>query len=220
MVLAAPAEPAAVLQVVKPQKLLFLPGAGGDPAFWLPVSRRLATPATQQRLGWPGFGPVPPQADIEGFDDLVRMTCAEITEPCALIAQSMGGAIAVHSALAKPGLVSHLVLTVTSGGVDMSAAGAADWRPAYFAAHPTAPRWFADYREDLTQQIQTLDIPTLLIWGDSDPISPLAVGRQLNALLRRSSLHVIASGGHDLAQTHAAQVAPLIDQHLSGTAPS
>lgn len=220
MVLAAPAEPAAVLQVVKPQKLLFLPGAGGDPDFWLPVSQQLNTPASQRRLGWPGFGPVPSQEDISSFDDLVQMTCAEITEPCALIAQSMGGAIAVRTALAKPELISHLVLTVTSGGVDMSVTGAADWRPAYFAANPTVPRWFADYREDLTQPIRTLDIPTLLIWGDRDPISPIAVGRQLNRLLRRSNLHIVAGGGHDLAQTHATQVAALIDRHLSDTASS
>lgn len=205
---------------MRPQKLLFLPGAGGDPAFWLPVGRRLTTAASQLRLGWPGFGPVPPRTDITRFDDLVQMTCAEVEQPCALIAQSMGGAIAVRTALAKPGLVTHLVLTVTSGGVDMRAAGAADWRPAYFAANPAVPRWFADYDEDLTQQIATLDIPTLLIWGDSDPISPLAVGRQLNRLLRHSSLHVVAGGGHDLAQTHAAQIAPLIDRHLSGPASS
>jgi pimeloyl-ACP methyl ester carboxylesterase len=41
-----------------------------------------------------------------------------IDEPTALIAQSMGGVIAARAALERPDMVTRLVLSVTSGGID------------------------------------------------------------------------------------------------------
>jgi hypothetical protein len=51
-------------------KILFMPGVGGDPAFWQPVADRL--PATWQKalLGWPGLGNQRPAPNIHGWDDL------------------------------------------------------------------------------------------------------------------------------------------------------
>jgi len=40
------------------------------------------------------------------------------------------------------------------------------------------------------------------------------VGRHLARRIRGSHLEIIAGGDHDLAQTHADQVAPLIARHL------
>ncbi|ATQ73735.1 alpha/beta hydrolase [Massilia violaceinigra] len=197
-----------------PKKLIFLPGAGGNPAFWQPASDLLAHPASRCLLGWPGFGVAPADPGIEGMDGLVALVLDQIDRPCALIAQSMGGVVAVLAALKRPDLVSHLVLAVTSGGVDMADLRAEDWRSAFLAANPTVPRWLTDYRSDLSDAIKTLRAPTLLLWGDADTISPVAVGVRLHGLLPESSLHVIAGGGHDLANRLAATVAPLIDAHL------
>jgi pimeloyl-ACP methyl ester carboxylesterase len=66
----------------------------------------------------------------------------------------------------------------------------------------------------LSAQLQTIDIPVLLLWGDADPISPVSVGQRLAALLPRARLQVSANGDHDLAETHAAEIAPLIDEFL------
>ncbi len=66
-----------------------------------------------------------------------------------------------------------------------------DWRPDFHAANPTFPRWFADHRQDLTLQLKDISIPVLLLWGDADPISQVAVGQRLASLLARSTLHVI-----------------------------
>ena len=57
-------------------------------------------------------------------------------------------------------------------------------------------------------------MPTLLLWGDAVPISPVAVGQRLQRLLPRSRLVVLPGGQHDLAQVYAEQVAMLIDRHL------
>jgi pimeloyl-ACP methyl ester carboxylesterase len=207
--------------MTQPRTLFFLPGATGRADFWRPLAGTIDLPAQQRLLAWPGFGDAPARGDVNGFDDLVDMVLAEMeradSSPCALIAQSMGGAIALRAALARPQAVSHLVLTATSGGIDLGGTGAVDWRPAFFAANPQLPRWFGSYREDLSQQLPTLHIPTLLIWGDSDPISPVAVGVRLRGLLRNARLHVVPGGDHDVAQTHAQQLAPIVAGHLRQT---
>ncbi len=198
-----------------PSKLLFLPGALGRTEFWLPVAGLLAHPAQKIQFGWPGFGHTPPDPSIHGLYDLVAKVAAEIDQPTALIAQSMGGVIAMLAALEKPDLVTHLVLTATSGGIDIASLGGQDWQQSFLEKNPLLPRWFSTYQEDLSQRISTIHIPTLLLWGGSDPISPVSVGRRLATLLPRSELHVFAEGDHDIAYTHACNIAPLIDAHLS-----
>ena len=68
----------------------------------------------------------------------------------------------------------------------------------------------------LVVQIKQLHIPTLLLWGDADPISPVQVGEQLAALLPVAQLQVLAGADHDLVETHAVQLAPLINTYLFG----
>jgi poly(3-hydroxyoctanoate) depolymerase len=201
-----------------PTKLIFLPGAAGSPNFWRPASDLLVHPASRTLMGWPGFDLVPADPNLHGMADLVAMVLKEMDQPCALIAQSMGGVIAVQAALKRPELLTHLVLAVTSGGVDMSALHAEDWRPAFVAANPAAPSWFVDCREDMSGRIGSIHAPTLLLWGDVDPISPVAVGRHLQNLLPRGSLHVLHGGKHDLVIKLAPDVARLIDEHLTSAA--
>lgn len=198
-----------------PAQLLFLPGASGRTQLWEPVAKRLAHSAAKIQVGWPGFGPTPPDPSIRGLDDLVARVAARVDRPTALLAQSMGGVVAIRVALAKPTLVTHLVLAATSGGVDVAGLGGEDWRPGFHQANPLLPRWFADAQEDLSPQLPAVTVPTLLLWGDADPISPLAVGRRLASLLPDAELQVVAGGDHDLVETHARLVAPLIDRHLA-----
>ena len=113
-----------------PRRLLFLPGAGADPDFWRPLGSRLPGEWHKTYFGWPGLGHQPPSPAIRGFDDLVAMVVAELSEkPVDLLAQSMGGAIALRVALDHPQRVRRLVLAVTAGGLDVAALGGADWRP-------------------------------------------------------------------------------------------
>ncbi|WP_260960760.1 alpha/beta fold hydrolase [Pseudomonas citri] len=198
-----------------PAKLIFLPGASGNTQFWHPVAERLTHPAQQVHIGWPGFGDTPSEPGVTGMKDLVARVLAEIDRPTALVAQSMGGIVAVLAALERPERITHLILTVTSGGVDMSALGAQDWRADFAAANPTLPRWFLDDRTDLTHRMVELPMPVLLLWGDADPISPVRVGQRLAQLLPRAALHVFPGADHDLGFTHADEVARLIEEHLS-----
>ncbi|GGY08012.1 hypothetical protein GCM10007386_43110 [Pseudoduganella dura] len=78
----------------------------------------------------------------------------------------MGGVIAIRVALARPDLVTHLILAATSGGMDVTGLGAEDWRPFVRSDHPALPGWFLDDREDLTERLSELRMPVLLLWGE------------------------------------------------------
>jgi pimeloyl-ACP methyl ester carboxylesterase len=198
------------------ESLIFLPGASGNREFWKPVSAGLRHPGARRFMTWPGFGGAPPEPGVGGIDDLVARVTREITGPVALLAQSMGGVVAVRAALEKPHLVRRLVMSVTSGGVDVASLGAADWRPTFVKNNPGLPRWFVDERHDLTARIREITIPVLLLWGDADPISPVAVGRRLAELFPNSRLVVFAGGTHDLVLERADEVVHHVERHLAG----
>ncbi len=184
----------------------FLPGAGGSAAFWRPVAELARLEGVF--FSWPGLGAEPAEPGASGIDALVERVLRRMQgQRVDLVAQSMGGVVALKVALAAPGLVRRLVLAVTSGGVPVADLGGADWRPGYFAAFPQAASWIAEPVEDLSEKIRTLQVPTLLLWGGRDEISPVAVGERLRDLLPDARLRVMPEAGHDLALTHAAWVA-------------
>lgn len=208
------------MPATNPIRLIFLPGVGGNPAFWRPAADAITLPAERVLLGWPWYGAASP-ADVPPhsagcMQDLVDAVTPHMDRPCALIAQSMGGVVAVLAALQRPEHLTHLVLVATSGGVPIDDLRPHDWRDDFIRANPAFPLWMAHERWDLSARLASVRAPTLLLWGDADPISPLAVGERLRRLLPLAPLHVLPGGGHDLAQTHAAAVAAHIDRHLQG----
>ncbi|WP_350297926.1 alpha/beta fold hydrolase [Pseudomonas putida] len=195
------------------EQLIFLPGASGRVEFWQPLASALECTAEQIFFGYPGFGGVPDDPEVQGLSDIVGRVVSLIDKPTALIAQSMGGVVAVQAANACSGLVSHLVMTVTSGGLDMSSFGVRDWR-ADFKHQYAFPSWFTGFSSDLTEEISRIGARTLLLWGDHDPYSPKAIGRKLTSLIPVSELHILPDGDHDLGCNKANEISALIDMHL------
>lgn len=200
-------------------RVVFLPGAGGDPAFWKPVADRFGPSVDIVRLAWPGLGHVPSRDDVRSFDDLVRLTLDAMDRPVDLVAQSMGGVVAIRAALARPDRVRRLVLTATSGGVDVTALGAADWRPDYRRDFPHAAPWVFAPVGDLTDRMASITAPALLLWGAADPISPVAVGKRLASLLPNATLVVIPGADHAFARDRADEVASYVRAFLEAGPP-
>jgi pimeloyl-ACP methyl ester carboxylesterase len=197
------------------RRVLFLPGAGADGTFWQPVADRLPPAWERVLFDWPGLGHVPADPRVRGLDDLVRLVLERAGHgPVDLVAQSMGGLVALSAVLARPAAVRRLVLTGTSGGLDLTTFGVEDWRPHYVREYPGAAAWIREVRVDLADRLTSIGQPTLLLWGDADPISPVAVGERLRALLPRARLVVVPGGDHAFARDRAADVAPEVARHL------
>ena len=65
------------------------------------------------------------------------------------------------------------------------------------------PTWHEDFRNDLKR----LDVPTLVIHGDSDRIVPFdAAGKRTASLVKGARLVAIKDGPHNVGWTHAEEV--------------
>jgi pimeloyl-ACP methyl ester carboxylesterase len=196
-------------------KTVFLPGAGGRRAYWQPVADLLSPDLDSLTLGWPGFGDEPPRPDIHALSALGDFVLDRVDGDMVVVAQSMGGVVALQLALRAPERVRGLVLCATSGGIDFGAVEREDWRPEYLREMPeTTPRWFVDDRTDLTAEIRRIEVPVLVISGAEDTIVPPAAGQVLARLLPNARLVVVASARHDIAVTHASEVASLLTTFL------
>ena len=201
-----------------PQRVLFLPGASGDGRFWHPVAERLPPLWEKTFFDWPGLGRIPPRADITSLADLAGLVLARAgAGPVDLVAQSMGGVVAMLVALARPGLVRRIVLTATSAGIDITPFEPEDWRPDYAQEYPGAGPWILEERPDLSARLPAMTAPTLLVWSDADPISPLGVGRRLAEILPRAELIVVPGVDHMFARDHPDRVAPHVRRHLAAS---
>ena len=197
------------------EQIVFLPGVNGLGEFWSPVAAAMTNPSSKVLLDLPGLGHAPAEHGINSFDDLLAMVLMKIDRPTALVAQSMGGVIAMRAALANPSLVTHLVLAATSGGVDITGLGGTDWKPSFRANHPHAPLWSYEPVADLSASLPDMRVPTLLVWAARDTVSPLAVGEHLRSLLPDARLVSYDSEDHWVAQSRAGEVASEIDAHLA-----
>ena len=165
-------------------------------------------------VAYPSFGGYPDDVDVQSFEGLQAYVLNQTQQPSVVIVQSMGGIFAVQAALKKPEQVLALVLVATSGGIDLSPFQVADWREDYQQSF-TVPDWFVQHQSDLTSSLERIQCPVLLIWGDADPISPVAVGQALHRQIPHAELHIVSQGQHDLAYVHAAHVAQLIQNFLT-----
>jgi pimeloyl-ACP methyl ester carboxylesterase len=194
---------------------MFLPGAGGRRAFWQPVASRLADLGPALCMAWPGFGDLAADPAIGSLHDLYNWLLARLPAgQCDVVAQSMGGVLAARLAIEQPQRVRRLVLCATSGGLDVNALGAADWRTQYRAELPDVPDWFVTDRTDLRAQLRNITAPTLVLASDADPIAPPSVALALTALIPRARLAFVEGGSHAFANEQPEYVAQIIRTHL------
>jgi pimeloyl-ACP methyl ester carboxylesterase len=196
---------------LKPETLAtFVPGAAGLGSFWSPVTRCLPRTWRTQLVDLPGLGPVPPHPAVSSYDGLVAHVAQAVAAPTVLVAQSMGGFVALQLALRYPELVTHLVLVVATGGVNMAAHGASDWRDDYGKSYPQAGAWARDAVPDLTDQFKNITIPVLLLWATHDRLSPLSVARSIAAEIPHARLVTFETDDHWVARQYPADTARAI----------
>jgi non-heme chloroperoxidase len=92
----------------------------------------------------------------------------------------------------------------------------ASWNTAAIASATASlacvPTWYEDFREDVAK----IDVPTLVIHGDSDRIVPFSsAGQRTAKLVPGAELIVIKDGPHNVAWTHADEVNAALTQFLA-----
>lgn len=196
-------------------KLIFLPGAVGDPKFWRPLGDLLPCGWEKLYLGWPGLGNEAGHPSVRSIDDLILLVEAQMgSEPADILAQSLGGYIALKVALRNPGRVRRLVIAAASVGLDVATMGGTDWRPDYFRAFPQAAKWVAGPTDNLREKLPEIRQPVLLLWGTQDAISPVEVGEFLKVALPNSSLKIVRKGDHDFVNERPGEIVADICAHL------
>jgi len=190
------------------ERVTFIPGAAGSSAFWDPIAQRLDSNFDVLALDLPGLGNIPAQSGIASYDDLADYVAAKTLHSTAVVAQSMGAYIALQLALRCPQMVTHLVLTAATGGVDALRLGAEDWRGDYATTYPNAASWARSHVRDLSDdELSRITIPVLLLWPARDALSPLSIAHRLAERLPDPRLLTFDSDDHWFVHHFADQIA-------------
>ncbi|HYQ31112.1 MAG TPA: alpha/beta hydrolase [Polyangiaceae bacterium] len=194
--------------------VVYLPGASGQSHVWEPIANVLAHRREALLFAYPGLGDAPADERIRSLAELVAWIASELPERCDVVALSMGSSVALRLALEYPERIRRLVLVVPCGGVNAQRLGALDWREAFIAARPYAPRWFVTDTSDFGEKLREIQAPTLLVLGEDDAIAPPAIGEFLLERLPNAKLEIVSDATHDLEEEHPAFLASLIEAHL------
>ncbi|CAN5669048.1 alpha/beta hydrolase [soil metagenome] len=159
--------------------------------------------------------------DGEGVDALVLLS------PATLDAWPSSGVAAAReriSGAATPALVRSLVREAFEAGAiqrDRLPDEALDtYADAY--ATPEGVRRFARVLDGLDgrglagrePELALIEAPTLILWGEDDPVYPSGVGERLNDAMPSSTLGLLPGCGHFLVEEAADTIAPMISEYL------
>ena len=165
-------------------------------------------------------------------------------ERITLLGHSNGGRIAAAFTAKYPGRVSHLILIDSAGIIDRGlrailkkylfefvaktgkkiirsssvrnllyrAIGEQD----YNRADPILKRTMINLiSENLDPSFAKITVPTLIIWGGNDKITPISDGKKINELIHGSKLEVIDTAKHSPQFTHPQKTTEIILKFLA-----
>lgn len=202
--------------------VVLIHGLSGSRAWWRKNLDALASRHLVVAIDLVGFGATRKVARHGplplSFDDvaalLARWLGEEFDQPVHLVGHSMGGHIAIHLAASYPRLIRSLVLVnstglpfridprahlrniypVPRGVISFSRVLAADFlRAGPFSVTLGAVRLLSD---DAREALKTIAVPTLIVWGERDPLVPSAYGEELSRALKNAQLTVLPEAGH------------------------
>lgn len=220
---------------------IFVHGAGGGVASWQHQEPRFEGCYV---LALPGHPTGTGLSTVGAYAEWTAQAIHEISGPRVLVGHSMGGAVALQLAADHPELVDGIVIIASGPRLfvpdsafelarrDLAAecerlirkgwVGADDATVAEEVAHMaeggqetllhdyTACRSF-----DLTHRLGEVRAPVLVIAGDTDQLTPLALSQELARGLRQSILVVVPEAGHWVMKERPATIDLLIAAFLA-----
>lgn len=231
--------------------LIFIHGAGGSHLKWTPLMDHSIHGFTHIALDLMGHGASPgsPAAEIQAYAQSIHefLTTNSFPRPWILAGHSMGGSIALQTALTYPQSVDGLVLIgsgarmpvnptmleqLAQGAFDtgfLKIAYGRDFAPELLAAELQGlsqvpqPQLYADFTAcnnyDVAARLDQIKIPVLILVGDQDKMTPVKNSQYLQENIPGAVLHIIPAAGHHLMLEKPAQTTAAIGDFLADKFP-
>jgi len=223
------------------KKILILHGWGSSSKKWFEIKEILEKEGYQVFIpDLPGFGDNPPPSRSWSLTDytewLKDFSEKNKLERFFLCGHSFGGGIAVKFSLKYPERVEKLFLLSPAllrkktfpQKIIEKIASLFKFLPNFLkkiiykvikSDYPTTKgvmreTYLKVIREDLTHFLTKLKIPTIIIWGEKDFITPLKQSFLIKEKIENSILEIIKGGGHSFYQEQPEKVSEIILKYL------
>lgn len=201
------------------EPLLLLHGLSGSSDWWRRNVPELARRYQVFLLDLPGFGAMRRQRRqfslAESAAWLLSWAEAVGVERMSLVGHSMGGYVGIKLAAEHPETVDRLVLVAPAGTTGRRSI-IRHLPPLVLAAYRSTPSFFPMFvydtlrmgpatlwrasREilaaDVSEELPGISTPTLLVWGEQDPLVPPTAGKLLRSQMPSSRLVVLKGTSH------------------------
>jgi pimeloyl-ACP methyl ester carboxylesterase len=201
------------------EPVVFVHGLSGSTRWWYRNVRTIAERHRIYLVDLPGFGTM---RSLRGRFVLAETATwlsewmeAAGLERAHLVGHSMGGYASVRLAASRPELVRRLVL-VAPAGVPAERSMLGHLVPLLLTVRHAPPAFLAVLvqealrmgpmtlwrvardllAEDVRGDLRNIEAPTLLVWGENDPLIPPAVGDLFREEISNSRLLLLQRAGH------------------------
>lgn len=217
---------------------IFIHGSGGGIESWEHQEPRFDG---CMAIGLPGHPAGAPLRSVGGYAEWVGAAISDVPGPNVLVGHSLGGAIALQVALNEPDLVAGLVLVASGARIPVPAALAESARAdvATEARRLLTKGWHAidpitleeeaervarvggetlalDYEAcaawDVTDRLNEVGVPTLVMVGDEDVLTPPARSEELVRGIQGAILTRVPGAAHWLMKEQP----EMFDRMLTG----
>lgn len=181
--------------------------------------------------------------DIDGYVEWLQEATKKETEPFVLIGHSNGGRIAMAFSTVYSGRVKQLIL-IDSAGIYHDELGIRLKRNLFRTVAKVGKRLTSsdkarallytaarskDYHDapphmrktmanllvsDKSLAIAAISVPTTIIWGSDDRVTPLSDAQAIHKLIKGSKLHVISGARHAPFFTHPEATAQILNRTI------
>jgi pimeloyl-ACP methyl ester carboxylesterase len=85
----------------------------------------------------------------------------------------------------------------------------------YYKSGSLAQTFKNVYKVDISKDLEKISVPTLIVWGEEDAITPLADGKFMYSRIPNAQLNIVKNEGHKLPYSSPQKLADAVEKFLS-----
>ncbi len=196
--------------------IVFIHGSGGSAANWQ-FQTSYFGPQQAIAIDLPGHGQrsdtLPPEVAVADYARIVYdIITHELRLDHPIIAgHSLGGAIALSMGLEYGQELGGLILVGTGARLRVLPSILEDARRASIVTYRD---WAACNSFDIMSRLNEIHLPTLIICGADDPMTPIKYSQYMHNRIEGSTLRIIPHAGHDVMREQPEAVNQAIEEWL------